>query len=89
MKGEIALELGMDDRVMSAAALFTRIYGLHAAVETKNEEIKVEAQSQSVGNGYLPVETVKAELPSGLVGIVACVPNISGVNKGGGMEFPK
>ena len=48
MEGEVALEAGMRDGVMSATVGIGRMYGLHAAVEPQNEVVEIEAKAEAV-----------------------------------------
>ena len=75
--------------VVLPAAGVARIDGLHAAVEAQDKIVEVEAQAQSVGHGYLLVEAVEAELSAGLVGVVARVPHVAGVDESRPVELPE
>ena len=67
---------------MAAAALHSRVDGLHTAVEADDEVVQVEAEPQTVGHRDLFVETVKLEESPLLVGIVARVPAVARVDEG-------
>jgi len=62
--------------------------GFHAQVESEDEVIEVEPQSQSVGSGELSVESVETELSAGLFGIVSQRPDVAGVDEESSVEFP-
>ncbi len=89
MDGKVALETRMDDGEMVASVGVGRVDGLHARIEAEDEIVEVETDAQPVGHGYLTPELIEAELPTGLVGIVAEGPDVAGIDKGGTIDFPE
>ena len=89
VEGEVALEVGMDDGEMLTLGGIGRVDGLHAAVETENEVVKVEADAQTIGYGDLAIEIVDAEDAVGLVGIVANVPYVARIYEEGACKLPE
>ena len=89
MEAEVAFEVGMDDGKMALGIPKCRMHSLHAAVQTKNEVIEIETQTQSVCYGYLAPEGVNLELATGLFGVLAQGPDVSGINKGRAVDFPE
>jgi hypothetical protein len=53
MKSKIATEFGVHYRKMLATVIVDGIDGLHTHVETKNEIVEVQAESQAIADGYL------------------------------------
>lgn len=87
MQCKVTSEIGMDEREAFAARVDGGIDGLHAAVEAQHEVTQVQSQTQSVGYGNLLVERAEAEQATGLVGVVAGIPYVTGVDEEGTMEF--
>ena len=89
VEGEVALEVGMDDGEMLTLGGIGRVDGLHAAVETENEVVKVEADAQAIGYGYLAIEVIQSEDAVGLVGIVANVPYVARIYEESACKLPE
>lgn len=89
MQCKVTSEIGMDEREAFAARVDGGIDGLHAAVEAQHEVTQVQSQTQSVGYGNLLVELIKLKDTSGLVGIVANGPDITGIYKDCSLKLPE
>ena len=59
VKSKVATEFGVHYREMLATVIIDGIDGLHTHVETKNEIIEIEPDTNSIGNGNLLIEFVK------------------------------
>ena len=81
MESEVAFEVGIEQRIMLARCFVSRIYSLHAKVETQNEVVEVKSKTQSVGQSDLPIEAIEAELSAWLIGIIAQGPDVTCINK--------
>ena len=81
MESEVAFEVGIEQRIMLARCFVSRIYSLHAKVETQNEVVEVKPKPQSVGQSDLPIEAIETELSAWLFGIVAQGPDVTCINK--------
>ena len=88
VEGEVAGEIGMDEGVMGAPCV-GGIDSLHAAIETEDEEVKGEAETEAVADGDLAIERVKTEFPFGLVVVTADSPDVAGIDEECTIEFPK
>lgn len=53
VEGEVALEVGMDDREVVVIFFVGRIDGFHATVEAEDEIVEVESQAQAIADRYL------------------------------------
>ena len=73
----------------SACALFLRIVYFESGIHAEEHEIEVQPEPQSVGYGYFPEETGRVKVAVFLCGIGAYGPYISGIGKGGKLEFPE
>ena len=89
VEGEVALEVGMDDGEMLTLGGVRGIDGLHTAVETEDEIVKVEADAQAIGHCDLAIEIVDAEDAVGLVGIVANVPYVARIYEDSACKLPE
>ena len=89
VEGEVALEVGMDDGEMLTLGGVGGVDGFHAAVETEDEIVKVEADAQAIGHCDLAIEIVDAEDAVGLVGIVANVPYVARIYEESACKLPE
>ncbi len=89
MEGKVARKARIDNRIMLAPGAVSRIDGFHTAIKADDEIIEIQTNAQTIGHGYLLVELAEAELSARLVGIIARVPNIAGVNKESAVELPE
>ena len=89
MQGEVTPEVRMDNGKMATRIRVSGMYGFHATVKTQNEIIKIQADSQPVGHGYLAPKAFQAELATGLFRIIADSPNVARVHKHSPVQFPK
>jgi len=53
VEGEVAFEVGMDDREVVVIFFVGRIDGFHATVEAEDEIVEVEPQAQAIADRYL------------------------------------
>ena len=79
----------MKEGKMLFANSVSRVNGFHTHIESKNEIIEIETQSQSVGHGNLLVKLVDLKLSAGLICVITERPNVSCINEKGPVEFPK
>ena len=89
MEGEIPLEVGVDNRKMPLAVLVSRMDSLHTTVQTQDEIIEVQADTQSVRHGYLTPERIKAELTARLLSIITQSPDITRIYKDRPVKLPE
>ena len=88
MEGKIPLEIRRDHRETVASA-FHRVDGLHTSVETQDQEVEVEAYTQSVRYGQLLVEAVEPEHTLRIDSLRTDVPDVSGIDEQGTVQFPE
>lgn len=88
MPGKIILEIRMRDGPFSGAFCL-RIVGLEAGIEANQEVIEIKTQSQTIGNGNLPVETSEIETAVFLIIVIAYSPDIACIDIGGEFELPE
>ena len=89
VEGKVTAQSWMDDGEMLLLIFIGGIDGLHTHVETHNEVIEVQAQTQSIADCYLFPESIKMELSARLVLVVADSPDITGIHEQGSAEFPE
>lgn len=89
MQSEIALEIRMDDGIMVSCVRVCRMDGFHASIETQDEIIEIQSESQAVGHGNLTPKAFQAKLPAGLFRIVADSPYVACIQEYRPVEFPK
>ena len=58
MEGEVAAKVRMKHGKMLPLCFISWIDGLHTHVEPQDKKVEVQAQSQSVGHGYLLIKLV-------------------------------
>ena len=58
---KVALEVRMNDDVVVGSGGCGGVDSLHASVETQDEVVEIESESQSVTDGNLSVEFVPSE----------------------------
>ena len=88
VKGEVAVEVVVEDGVV-VAVVVGGVDGLHAGIETDDEEVGVHAETDAVADGYLLPEFADAEGAAGLVVVGADGPDVAGIDKGGSTELPE
>ena len=89
MEGEVATEIGMNQRIVSLAVLVCRIDSLHAGIETQEEIVQVQPETKSIGYRYLLPTCIPSELSSRLVLVVTKRPDIAGIYKEGSVKLPE
>ena len=88
MPREVTAKVRMQDSPFPSAT-FLRVIGFHTGIETDQEEIEIEAETSSIRDGNLFVETGKIEVTVRTALILMESPDITGINKGRHLEFPK
>ena len=79
MQSIVALEVGMHKR---PSLLVERgVVGFHTAVETQQEVVEVQTETDAVGGGDFLVERVEFEHASWLVLVAAYCPDVAGVDE--------
>ena len=89
MQCKVALEVWVYDDVVVRSGGCGGVDSLHASVETQDEVVEIESESQSLTDGNLTVEFVPSEHSAGLVGIILDVPDVSGVDERRSLKFPE
>ena len=81
MEGEIAFEAWIGNGIVPAVVFVGGMDGFHTAVEPQDEIVEIQAQAQSVGDGYLAPELIELELTAWLVLVFAKRPDIAGIDE--------
>ena len=89
MEGEVARELGINDGIMLFLVVIHGVDGLHTHVETNDEIVEVQSQSQTIAYSYLLPEVIEMELSLGLLLIVSDGPDVTGIQEQGAIELPE
>ena len=89
VEAEVTVEFGMDDGEMAFGILECWMYSFHTTIESEDEVVEIEAQTQSIGYCYLAPKTVNLELAAWLLGILAQSPDVTGINKCRSVDFPE
>ena len=89
MELEIATETRIDEGVVLVGVAIGGVDSLHTHVETQDEIVEVQAQTQSVGHGDLLVELVESELSTGLLSIVTQRPDVTCIDECSTIELPE
>ena len=89
MQSEITTEIGMNQRIMTTGIRIGGVNRFHSSVQTKNKIVKIQPETQPIGNSYLFPETLQAELSAGLFRIIADRPDITGIYKHRTVQFPE
>ena len=66
-----------------------RVVGFHTEVGADNYKIEVEAYAESICQGYLLIEGIKAKYTSGLGFVVVYGPYVTGIDKECRLDFPE
>ena len=88
MESKITVEVRLQERIFVLAAVHG-VHGLHTSVETDNQVVQVETDSQSIGHRQLLVEAVEAERAFLLPFIVADIPDVARIHEDSPIEFPE
>ena len=89
MESKVSLHIRMPQGIMLFRTGIGRIDRFHTAVETKDEVIEVQTQSQSVCHSQLLVEVLEMELASRLLRIITERPDVSRIDKDCTIKFPE
>ncbi len=89
VEGEITAEVWMNDGIAMLSTGIDGIDGLHTTIETEDEEVEVEADAKTIGEGNLLIELIKLKLTTRLAGIVANGPDIAGIHENGTLDLPE
>ena len=89
VEGKVAAKARMQNRIVLARSGMGWVHGLHAEVEAQDKVVEIQSETKSVGHSQFAEETMEAELPALLVGIIAQGPDVSGINEGCTVEFPE
>ena len=84
---KVALEVGVGNSPFYC--IIGRVVGFHTKVGSNYHKVEVEAQTKTVGQCYLLVESIEAEGTTGLSFIVVYSPYITGVDKDCRLDFPE
>ena len=87
MQSIVALEVGMHKR---PSLLVERgVVGFHATVETQQEVVEVQTETDAVGGGDFLVERVEFEHASWLVLVAVYCPDVAGVDECRHLKHPE
>ena len=89
MELEIATETRINEGIVLVGVAISGVDSLHTHVETQDEVVEVQTQTQSVGHGYLFVELVESELSTGLFCIVTQRPDVTRIDECRSIELPE
>lgn len=89
MELEVATKARMQDGVVFVIVAIGGIDGLHGKVKTQDEVVEIESKTKTIGHSKLLIEMIQPELTTGLIGIVAQGPDITGIDEGCSVELPE
>ena len=87
VEGGVSLEVGVDEGPFFLVSSW--VMGFHTHVETKQEVVEVESDTDAIGCGELLIELAELELSAGLVLVVANGPDVTGIDKGSHLYDPE
>ena len=88
MPSEVILEIESGDGPF-ARTLLLRIVRFEACIETKQEEVEIQSEAQTIGEGYLLIETGNVEIAIRQVFIRMDCPNITCIYISSSLQLPE